>query len=93
MTAKHGNLCRGRRVFCRKNLKYAVPLKKLTWDRLLVLTGEKWDPGKNVPFDPEAAKKARENAERHGVKIRLPTRKERDKFAEEFLKEKGFSLH
>ena len=39
------------------------------------------------------AKDARENAERHGVKIRLPTRKERDKFAEEFLKEKGFSLH
>ncbi len=38
------------------------------------------------------AKEARENAERHGVKIRFLTRKDREKILDEFLKEKGLSI-
>ncbi len=35
-------------------------LKNLSWDQLLDITGTEWEPGKNVPFDPTAAKKAKE---------------------------------
>ncbi|MBD3309789.1 UMP kinase [Candidatus Woesearchaeota archaeon] len=36
----------------------AEPLKALSWKQLLGITGDKWVPGMNVPFDPEAAKLA-----------------------------------
>ncbi|MDC7226322.1 MAG: UMP kinase [Spirochaetales bacterium] len=38
----------------------AVPLDKMSWDELKELVGDKWVPGKNVPFDPVATKKAAE---------------------------------
>ncbi|MCX7775230.1 MAG: UMP kinase [Rectinemataceae bacterium] len=43
----------------RKN-PHARPLDRITFDRLLVMTGEHWNPGANVPFDPIAARKARD---------------------------------
>lgn len=36
----------------------AKPVKKLTWREYHALSGDKWSPGANVPFDPVAAKKA-----------------------------------
>ena len=38
----------------------AVPLDKLTWSEMKKLVGDTWTPGKNVPFDPVATKKAAE---------------------------------
>jgi len=43
-----------------KKVKSAKPIKRISWDGLLKLTGNKWQPGKHVPFDPEAAKLARQ---------------------------------
>jgi uridylate kinase len=39
----------------------AKKLKKLSWDELLKITGDKWIPGKNTPFDPVASKMAKKN--------------------------------
>lgn len=36
----------------------AKPLKNITWNELRKITGNKWVPGMNVPFDPIAAKLA-----------------------------------
>jgi uridylate kinase len=38
----------------------ATPIDKTTWEEFQKLVGEEWTPGMNVPFDPIAAKKARE---------------------------------
>ena len=38
----------------------AVPLDTMSWDELKALVGDEWVPGKNVPFDPIATKKAAE---------------------------------
>lgn len=38
----------------------AKPLKSVTYDALLKMTGTEWNPGANVPFDPIALMKARE---------------------------------
>jgi len=38
----------------------ANKIKELTWDELLEITGTEWKPGLNAPFDPIAAKKAKE---------------------------------
>ena len=38
----------------------AVPLDSLTWTEMRKLVGDTWIPGKNVPFDPVATKKAAE---------------------------------
>ncbi len=38
----------------------AVPLDKLSWQEMKKLVGDTWIPGKNVPFDPVATKKAAE---------------------------------
>lgn len=42
-----------------KKDKSARPIKKMSWDELLDLTGRKWKPGAHVPFDPEASKLAK----------------------------------
>ena len=39
--------------------KRAKPLEKISFDKLLEIVGEKWSPGANLPFDPEAAKLAK----------------------------------
>ncbi len=36
----------------------AKPLKKITWDEMKELVGDKWLPGHNSPFDPIATKLA-----------------------------------
>lgn len=38
----------------------ARPLDSMTWRELRELVGSEWVPGKNVPFDPVAAKRASE---------------------------------
>jgi uridylate kinase len=38
----------------------ATPIDKTTWNEFQKLVGVEWTPGMNVPFDPIAAKKARE---------------------------------
>ncbi len=38
----------------------AKPFPKLSWPEFRKLTGDVWNPGMNVPFDPVAAKKAQE---------------------------------
>lgn len=38
----------------------AKPLHKLAWDEFQKLVGTEWNPGKNLPFDPVATKRAKE---------------------------------
>lgn len=38
----------------------AKPLENISWKEFKKLVGEKWIPGKNLPFDPVATKKAAE---------------------------------
>lgn len=39
----------------------ATPLETITWQELQTLVGDVWTPGSNLPFDPIAAKFAREH--------------------------------
>ncbi len=39
----------------------AKPIKKITWDEMEDLVGNKWIPGMNTPFDPIAAQLAKKN--------------------------------
>lgn len=39
--------------------KEAKPLKKITWEEMEKLVGDKWTPGLNTPFDPIATKLAK----------------------------------
>ena len=43
----------------RKNPE-AVPIEKIGWKGFRDIVGHEWIPGKNVPFDPVASKKASE---------------------------------
>jgi uridylate kinase len=36
----------------------ARPLDKISWPDFLALVGDEWKPGKNVPFDPVASRRA-----------------------------------
>ncbi len=38
--------------------KDAAPIEKTSWEYFRTLTGDKWDPGLNIPFDPVASKLA-----------------------------------
>ncbi len=44
-----------------RKFKNAKRQEKLSWNELLKITGSRWVPGKNVPFDPTAAMFARKN--------------------------------
>lgn len=44
-----------------RKFKDAKKIEKTSWPEFLKITGTKWDPGKNVPFDPTAAKFAMKN--------------------------------
>ena len=48
-----------------KKVKTAKPIKQMTWAELLKITGRKWHPGANVPFDPAAS----ELASQWGMKV------------------------
>lgn len=39
---------------------HATPVDTISWEDFRLLVGDSWTPGKNVPFDPIAAKKAQE---------------------------------
>jgi len=41
-----------------RKFKNAKLIKKITWPTFLKITGTKWEPGENVPFDPIASKYA-----------------------------------
>ncbi len=41
-------------------LEGATPLSEITYDQMLTMTGERWSPGANIPFDPTATKIARD---------------------------------
>ncbi|MDA3822886.1 MAG: UMP kinase [Bacteroidales bacterium] len=43
----------------------ATPIDHITWKEFRLMVGDTWIPGKNVPFDPIASKKA----ESHGLKV------------------------
>lgn len=43
-----------------KKSSSVTPYKLMVWDELIELVGEVWHPGLNVPFDPIAARKAKE---------------------------------
>jgi len=42
-----------------KKYKDAKPIKKMSWDEVLEVVGDKWEPGMNTPFDPAASKLAK----------------------------------
>ncbi len=42
-----------------KKFKDARPIAKMKWDDLIEVTGTKWKPGLNTPFDPIASKMAK----------------------------------
>lgn len=44
-----------------KEYRDAKKISRISWSGLLKITGYKWKPGANVPFDPEAAKLAQKN--------------------------------
>ncbi len=48
-----------------KKYKDAKPLKQATWSDFLKIVGSKWIPGKNLPFDPTAAK----HAQKYKIKV------------------------
>lgn len=48
-----------------KKFKNSKPLRKLSFEELLKITGKRWTPGLHTPFDPEATKLA----QREKIKI------------------------
>ncbi len=44
-----------------RRFKDARPIKQASWKEFRKIVGTKWDPGKNAPFDPVAAKLAQSN--------------------------------
>ncbi len=44
-----------------RKFKDAKIIKNISWQNFRKLVGNKWDPGKNLPFDPTAAKQAQKN--------------------------------
>ncbi len=44
-----------------RKFKDAKMIKEISWKNFRKIVGNKWDPGKNLPFDPTAAKLAEKN--------------------------------
>ncbi len=44
-----------------RKFKHAKKIEQISWNGLLNITGRKWKPGANMPFDPVAAKFAQKN--------------------------------
>jgi uridylate kinase len=63
----------------------AKPKKTLTWAEYLSIVGETWVAGKNFPFDPVAAKKAKEL----GIKVVIMKGQDLQNF-QNFLESKEF---
>lgn len=66
-------------VFDKDPKKYpdAKPLINITWDHYRTLTGDKWIPGMNLPFDPIASKLADEL----GITVKILNGKKLDNLA------------
>lgn len=66
-------------VFDKDPKKYsdAKPLVHISWDHYRVLTGDKWIPGMNLPFDPIASKLASDL----GVTVKILNGKKLDNLA------------
>lgn len=47
-----------------KKYKNAKPIKEITWNNFLKITGTKWKAGLNLPFDPLAAVEAKKSGVR-----------------------------
>lgn len=47
-----------------RKFKNAQPIIQIAWKDFRKIVGSKWDPGKNAPFDPVAAKFAQRHAQR-----------------------------
>jgi len=47
--------------------KDAKPIKEMSWDEVMKVVGDKWEPGMNTPFDPQASRLAKKT----GVKAIL----------------------
>lgn len=50
-----------------RKFKDARAIKNISWKNFRKIVGNKWDPGKNLPFDPTAAKLA----EKLGLKVTI----------------------
>lgn len=48
-----------------RKYKNAKPIKKMSWNAYRKISGSKWSPGLNLPFDPIAAKEA----QKHGLEV------------------------
>jgi uridylate kinase len=44
-----------------RKFKDAKKIESISWEDFRKIVGNKWDPGKNAPFDPTAAKTAEKN--------------------------------
>ncbi|MDR2481277.1 MAG: UMP kinase [Spirochaetaceae bacterium] len=55
----------------------AKPLDKISWKDFRAMVGDTWTPGKNVPFDPIASKRADES----GIKVICAAGKDLQNFA------------
>ena len=74
-------------VYDKNPLKYrdARPIKKVSWDDMLNITGKQWKPGLHVPFDPKALKLAA----KHKIRIVI-TNGRKIKNLDNLLNEKSF---
>ncbi len=65
--------------------KEAKPIKKISWKRFINLIPEDWKPGLNFPFDPVAARKAKELS----LEVSIVNGKKRKRI-NDYLNEKDF---
>jgi uridylate kinase len=54
----------------------ARPIDKISWEDFRIIVGDKWIPGKNVPFDPVASR----HAQKIGLKVICAGGKDLDNF-------------
>jgi uridylate kinase len=63
----------------------AKPIDAIDWAGFIRIVGDKWEPGKNVPFDPVATRKAAES----GLKVIIAEGRDLDNLSR-ILEEKEF---
>jgi uridylate kinase len=69
-----------------RKYKDAKKITNASWDELLKITGSKWVPGLNVPFDPTAAKLAK----KFGLKVIIANGKNLQNLKNIFEEKKSF---
>ena len=68
-----------------KRFKDAKPLKRLSWKKFIEILPRNWSPGLNIPFDPVAARKAKQL----GLEVVIMNGKKLENF-ENYLEGKSF---